>query len=138
MPNPIEGQQNLLAVAWDDPDPLAGQHQPMAVAMAPTDHTSQILPPEQQGYAPAMVTTTAMGVPALPPLIQTEWDRNMGDLKAFKEKFGHTTVTDKDDKELGAWVFFQKQQYCNMLNGQATSLTADQVQQLQQVSWSAC
>jgi hypothetical protein len=135
MPNPVENQQNPPAAAWD---PTAGHQQPvMDVAAAPTDHAAQAMPPEQQGFAQAMVATTTVGVPVLPPVIQTEWDKNLGDLKAFKEKFGHTNVTVNDHKDLAAWVFFQKQQYRNMLAGQATSLTADQVQQLQQVSCSA-
>jgi hypothetical protein len=113
-----------------------GHHQQVSVAAARTDHAALVLPSEQQGYAEAMVNTTTVGVPALPPMMQTEWDKNLGDLKAFKERFGHTNVTANDNKDLGAWVFFQKQQYRNFLSGQSTSLTADQVQQLQQVSCS--
>mmetsp|Transcript_11257 Transcript_11257/g.16936 ORF Transcript_11257/g.16936 Transcript_11257/m.16936 type:complete len:709 (+) Transcript_11257:179-2305(+) len=134
MPNTVQqGEQQHPPIAWD---PHAMHQHPVAAAAAPTNHAVQmIMPPVQPGFAQAMVAAAAVQVPELPPFMQTEWDKNLGDLKAFKERFGHTNVTANDHKELGAWVFFQKQQYRNMLNGQATTLTPDQAQQLQQLGF---
>lgn len=143
MPNSVPGDQhpNPHAAAWD---PNAMLQQPVAAPTA--NDASQVIdavqvmmppeiPPEQQGYNQAVATAAAsVEVPELPAFEPTEWDKNLADLKAFKERFGHTNVTTNDNKELAAWVFFQKQQYRNMLNGQATALTPDQANQLLQVS----
>eukprot|EP00986_Skeletonema_menzelii_P015422 scaffold11724_cov148-Skeletonema_menzelii.AAC.7 len=135
MPNSVPSEQhpNPHAAAWD---PNAMLQPPVAAAAAaPTDRDAPLLmPPGQQGYAEAMVTAaTSVEVPELPAFVPTQWDKNLGELRAFKEKFGHTNVTADDYKELAAWVFFQKQQYRNMLNGQATTLTPDQANQLLQI-----
>lgn len=139
MPNsvPSEQQPNPHAAAWD-PNAMLQPPVAVAAAAAPTDHDAPVMmPPKQQGYAQAAMVTaaTSVEVPELPAFVPTQWDKNLGELRAFKEKFGHTNVTADDYKELAAWVFFQKQQYHNMLNGQATTLTPDQANQLLQVSY---
>ena len=120
-------------VAWD---PVAGSHLPaaeMAVAVGQnTVQTTTAMHPEQQIRDQAMVETTAVA-PALPALAPSAWDKNLEHLKAFKHRNGHTNVP-ADNADLGAWVFFQKQQYRNMMGGQAHSLTEDQAKQLHQVS----
>lgn len=124
MPNSVPGD------AWDH------NAMPVAAAAAPTEHDAAqvMMPPEQQGYDQAVATAASLEVPEVPAFVPTEWDKNLADLKAFKERFGHTDVTTNDNKELADWLFFQKQQYRNMLNGQATTLTPDQANQLLQVS----
>ncbi len=144
MPNSVPGDQHPdpHAAAWD---PNAMLQQPVAAAAAPTGNdAAQVIdavqvmmppeiPPEQQGYDQAVATAASVEVPEVPAFALTEWDKNLAELKAFKERFGHTNVTTNDNKELATWVFFQKQQYRNMLNGQATTLTPDQANQLPQL-----
>eukprot|EP00574_Skeletonema_japonicum_P003827 CAMPEP_0201722396 /NCGR_PEP_ID=MMETSP0593-20130828/6793_1 /ASSEMBLY_ACC=CAM_ASM_000672 /TAXON_ID=267983 /ORGANISM="Skeletonema japonicum, Strain CCMP2506" /LENGTH=692 /DNA_ID=CAMNT_0048213349 /DNA_START=38 /DNA_END=2116 /DNA_ORIENTATION=- len=140
MPNSVAADDqhpNPHAAAWD---PNALIQQPVAAAPAPTDHDAAqviaqvMIPPEQQGYDQAVAAAASVEVPEVPAFAApTQWDKNLGDLKAFKERFGHTNVTTNDHKELADWVFFQKQEYRNMLNGQATTLTPEQANQLLQL-----
>ena len=142
MPNTVDPneQPNPPAEAAWDPNAMLQPPVAAAAAVAPTDNAAQVMmPPEQQGYGQALAAAaTSVEVPELPAFVPTQWDKNFGELKAFKEQFGHTDVTTNDHKELADWVFFQKQEYRNMMNGQTTTLTPEQANQLLQVSCVGC
>lgn len=60
-----------------------------------------------------------------------KWERNVNELKKFKEKFGHVSVTKSGEyTELGQFVGNQRYFYRRRLKGESTSLTDDRIKVL--------
>ncbi len=62
-----------------------------------------------------------------------KWLRNYGLLKEFKQKHGHVRVPIKADNKLGSWLKMQMMQYCNTQEGKLPTLTAEQIQLLEDI-----
>jgi len=62
---------------------------------------------------------------------EEKWERNVNELKKFKEKFGHVSVTKSGEyTELGQSVGNQRYFYRRRLKGESTSLTDDRIKVL--------
>jgi hypothetical protein len=60
------------------------------------------------------------------------WIHHLEELRRFKEGHGHCRVPQRfnDNKKLGGWVLYVRHQYRKYLDGKASSLTLERIEQL--------
>lgn len=68
----------------------------------------------------------------LPTSQSARWERRIRDLRAFREAYGHVSVSTRDaeNAQLGNWVHIQRVQYKAFLDGGKTHLTRERVREL--------